>query len=308
MQNLKYNGIMVPVIKMAQYEKHLLAHPITVREIVSADYLTRPMWDEENHIHSDAWELCCCLKGSLDIRRGDRAQPLQGGQVLLIPPGSDHLVGMRREDSAAFVISFTCSADNHLRLMQDMVIHASGSLLISLENIREELEMSYLPEENQLHLTRFAPSGHSPFGAEQMIASYLEQFIIRLLRSVTMDQGKVVSGSGFRAAMQQYLAEQVVSYIRENMAQPLTVEQIASHFHYSRARLTAICKQVTSLGVNELIVRERISAARKMLRTREKTVAQIAQELGFSSPHYFSWKFKQLTGCAPSHYAENGEE
>jgi len=294
---------------MDQYEKHPLSHPITVREIVSADYWLHPEWDDSNHTHSDAWELCCCLKGSLDVRRNNEALPLHAGEVLLIPPGTDHLVGMRRAGSASFVVSFTCSADNHLRILQDRVIHASGSLLLSLENIREELEMSYVSEEDpQLHLTRFRPSAHSPFGAEQMIASYLEQFIIRLLRSVTMDRGKVVSGGSFQAAMQQYLVEQVIEYIRTHMGMPLTVESIAGHFHYSRARLTAICTQVTSLGVNELITRERISAAKRLLLDGSKTVAGIAQELGFSTPHYFSWKFKQVTGVAPSQYRERSEK
>ena len=289
---------------MEAYEKHLLSHPITVREIVSADYLLLPVWDDLNHVHSDAWELCCCLKGTLDVLKEGKYFPLHGGQVLLIPPQTDHLVGLRQQDSAAFVISFTCTADNHLRLLQNTVIHASGSLLRSLENIREELEMCYIPEDPQLHLTRFTPSHTSPFGSEQMISSYLEQFIIRLLRSVTMDQGKVVSGSGFRAAMQQYLADQVLLYIRQHLSEALTVEKIARHFHYSRSRLTAVCTEITGMGVNQLIARERIQKAKQLLLAREKTVAQISQELGFASPHYFSWKFKQITGVSPSAYTQ----
>lgn len=296
------------VIVLEAYEKHLLSHPITVREIVSADYLLQPVWDDLNHTHNDAWELCCCLKGTLDLQKGSADFSLRSGEVLLIPPGTDHLVGMRHANSAAFVVSFTCSADSHLRLLQDSVIQASGSLLLSLENIREELEMSYIPEDPQLHLTRFTLSANSPFGAEQMIGSYLEQFIIRLLRSVTMDQGKVVSGSGFRAAMQQYLADQVLQYIRQHIAKSLTVEKIAEHFHYSRARLTAICTQSTGQGIQQLITAEQIRTAKQLLAAREKTVAQISQELGFSSPHYFSWKFKQVTGSSPSAYRDTVEK
>lgn len=292
---------------MEAYEKHLLSRPITVREIVSADYLLLPVWDDLNHVHSDAWELCCCLKGTLDVQKEGKEFALHSGQVLLIPPQTDHLVGMRQADSAAFVISFTCTADNQLRLLQNMVIHASGNLLRSLENIREELEMCYIPEDPQLHLTQFTPSDTSPFGSEQMISSYLEQFIIRLLRSVTMNRGKVVSGSGFRAAIQQYLAEQVQQYIRQHLSEALTVDKIARHFHYSRARLTAICTQVTGMGVNQLITRERIQAAKQLLLEQEKPVAQISMELGFTSPHYFSWKFKQVTGISPSAFAQQGK-
>lgn len=288
---------------MLQYEKYHLTQAISVQEIVSADYLLEPARDNENHTHTDAWELCCCLQGNLDIQCASVLQQLRGGEVLFVPPGTDHLVCMDHPASAALVISFTCIGDGHLRPLQNTVIPVSGSLLLTLQSIREELELCFLSEESVLHLMQFRPNPHSPFGAEQMISTCLEQFLIRLLRNVTMAQGQVVSSSGFREAMQQYLARQIVGYIREHLGEPLTVESIAAQFHYSRARLTAICKQVTGFGVNELIARERIEAAKSMLLDQTRTIAQISQDLGFSTPHYFSWKFKQMVGCAPSYYA-----
>ena len=49
---------------MLQYETYPLKHSISVHAIVSADYLLEPVWEEENHTHPDAWELCCCLQGT----------------------------------------------------------------------------------------------------------------------------------------------------------------------------------------------------------------------------------------------------
>ena len=289
---------------MLQYETYPLSHTISVQEIVSADYLTVPVWDDLNHVHRDAWELCCCLQGSLDVQLDGIDFSLRSNEVLLIPPGTDHLVGMRQSGSKAFVVSFVCTGDHHLHALRNTVISVNGHLLHSLENIREELEACFLPEEEHLHFMHFHPSSASPFGAEQMISTYLEQFIIRLFRSVTMDHGRVVSTGGFHEAMQQYLVQQVLDYIHMHLSEPLTVEMIASHFHYSRARLTTICKQSTGLGLSELIARERIAIAKQMLLEKKRTIAQISQNLGFSSPHYFSWKFKQMVGCAPSYYTE----
>jgi len=289
---------------MVQYKKYPLTHSISVQEIVSADYLPEPVWDDLNHIHTDAWELCCCLQGTLDIQCSSVLQPLHGGEVLFIPPGTDHLVGMRQPDSTAFIISFTCIGDDHLRPLQNTVIPVSGPLLLTLQNIREELEICFIPEEENLHLLHFYPSNQSPFGAEQMIGGYLEQFLIRLLRNVTMFQDRVISGGDFRDAMHHYLIQQVISYIRDHLSEPLTVEQIAAQFHYSRTHLTVICKQITNLGVKELIAQERINAAKLLLCQQNKTISQIAREVGFSTADYFSWKFKQMVGCAPSYYVE----
>lgn len=289
---------------MVHYEKYQLSQPITVQAIESADYILGPIADDEIHVHTDAWELCCCLQGQIYVQKCSEHLTLQAGNVLFLPPKTEHKVSSREPDAITFALSFTCSGDNHLRLLQDSVVSAGGGLRMILHNIRDELEMSFLQEDTELHWMKFVPNAQSPFGAEQMISCYLEQFIIRLLRSVTMEQGKVVSGVGFHEAAQRYLAEQVILYIRSHLDEHLTAEQLAKAFHYSRVRLTAICKQVTSMGVNELIAQERINAAKVLLLEQQKTVAQISQELGFSTPHYFSYKFKQLVGCAPSFYAE----
>jgi len=290
---------------MVQYEKYQLSQPITVQAIESADYVLGPLVDDEIHVHADAWELCCCLQGQIQIQKRTERLVLQAGNVVFVPPRTEHRVSSRYPDNAAVVLSFACSGDSHLRLLQDGVLTASGSLRMILYSIRDELEMSFQQEDEEpwMHWMQFVPNAESPFGAEQMISCYLEQFIIRLLRSVTMEQGKVVSGVGFHEAAQRYLAEQVIAYIRSHLDEHLTAEQIAETFHYSRARLTAICKQATSMGINELITQERINAAKVLLLEQQKTVAQISQELGFSSPHYFSYKFKEVVGCAPSFYA-----
>lgn len=290
---------------MVQYASHPLSQPITVQAIESADYISNNTVEDEFHVHTSAWEMCCCLQGELLMQQTDAQWVLHAGNVLFLPPQTSHKISIRDKHAAAFVISFASSGDHHLRLLQNTVVSASGSLLMILHSIREELELSFLQEEEaQLHWQQFVPNASSPFGAEQMISCYLEQFLIRLLRSVTMEQGRVVSGLRFHEAAQRYLAEQVLQYIRSNLGAHLTAETIAEHFHYSRARLTAICKQVTAMGLNELIVQERMSAAKQMLLEQEKTVVQISQELGFSTPHYFSYKFKQIVGCAPSFYAE----
>jgi len=61
------------------------------------------------------------------------------------------------------------------------------------------------------------------------------------------------------------------------------------------------------MGVNQLITRERIQKAKLLLLAREKSVAQFSLALGFTSAHYFSWKFKQVTGISPSVYTQQKE-
>ncbi|MBQ9968717.1 MAG: helix-turn-helix transcriptional regulator [Oscillospiraceae bacterium] len=289
---------------MSIYENHSLTRTVSIREIVTADHFTGPFPPDYSHSHPDAWEICCCLQGDLGILKNGREVSLSPGQLALIQPGTEHDIHVRGKKSVNFVIAFTCSGE-HLRSIQDSVIDFSEDQLVLIHKIVEELKSSFRQDDVQLHLMSFRLSPDSPFGAEHMICNYLEQIIITMLRNVTMkDDGTIVRSRHFHDAMRSYLVAQVERYIRENLHEKLTVEGIAAHFHYSRARLSAIFKEATGMGVNEMVTRERMRKARQLLAEGEMTVTQIAEALGYGSGQYFSTKFTKEVGCPPSRYAE----
>ena len=292
---------------MIQYETYRLSRIIHVQGIISADLVKGLLPPCANHVHRDAWELCCCLDQNLYIEKDGNPIPLQVGQLLLVPPGIPHDVVMDAPEARAFVIAFSCSSSENLRPLQDTVFQAEEFQNFLIQQMIAELESTFIHDADTLHLYRFRSSGDSPLGAEQMICSYLEQILISLLRKATMHRGQIVPSGKFREAIHSYLAEQITVYIREHIQEKLTVVQIAEYFHYSRARLSTIYKSATGCGINETIARERIECAKKMLRQQDKTVAQISDALGYSSPQYFSQKFSQETGCAPSRYAAQFE-
>ena len=285
------------------YENYSLTRTVSIREIVTADYFTGPFPAEYAHDHPDAWELCCCLQGEMLLLKDSRWILLKPGQTALIQPGTPHDISVQGKKSANFVISFTCSGE-HLRSIENSVITFSDDQLVLFHKIVEELKNTFQPGDAQLHLISFRPSPDSPFGAEHMICNYLEQIIITMLRSVTMtDDGTIIRSGHFKNAMQDYLVQQVKSYIRRHLHEKLTVEDIAARFHYSRARLCAIFKQATGMGVNEVVTAERMRKAKALLTEKHLSVTQVASELGYCSPQYFSAKFSKEVGCPPSQYA-----
>ena len=289
---------------MFGYEKYKLSRIVTVQEIVSADLMRVPRKKSLRHTHAEAWELCCCVKGQMEVERDDMRTLLQEGEVLLISPGVEHAPNTGQEEDIALVVSFTCTNTEHLRPLQE-VISGMAEISIPIANkIVAELEGSFLHNKS-LHLLHFVPNVDPPLGAEQLICCYLEQLLIMLLRQVTMEKGAVVRTNYFKKAMQVYLIEQVDDYIAHNVRRRLTVEEIAEYFHYSRTRLSTVYKQIKGIGINEAVTREQLRQAKILLANTEKSITEIAEELGFSSPQYFSRKFTQKVGVAPSHYAQN---
>lgn len=293
---------------MLQYETYRLSRIIHVHGIISTDLVKGVFPPGASHIHRDAWELCCCLDRQAYIEKAGNTIPLESGQLLLIPPGISHDVVMDVPGARAFVIAFSCSSSENLRPLQDTVFQAEKSVRSLLQQMIAELESTFIHEAETLNLYRFRPNADSPLGAEQMICSYLEQILISLLRKATMHRGQIVSHKKFREAIQAYLAEQVTAYIREHIGEKMTVAQIAEYFHYSRARLSTIYKTATGRGINETISAERLERAKEMLLRQDMTVSQISDALGYPSPQYFSQKFSQATGCAPSRYAAEKEK
>lgn len=287
------------------YEKYWLSRIISVQAIVSADYMQGYLDGGSQHVHQDAWELILCLAGNVSVVNGEETVQLNQNQLILIQPGHGHCLISSSSASRTFVLSFTCNNDSYLFSLQNRILQAQSSSLGLVSSMIQELESTFSPQKNSLRLSRFIPSSTSPVGAEQMICCYLEQFLILLLRDATMEQGNVVTSGGFHKAFQTYLSDQITAYIQQNLHTSLSVQSIANHFHYSRARLSALYKEATGVGIGDAISNARMQAAKKMLHEGVYTITQISEALGFSSPQYFSYKFAKATGTPPSHYCKN---
>jgi len=288
---------------MIEYKKHQLSRLVTVLEIVSADHVRGIRPATHFHTHQEAWELCTCLKGAVTVVRDYRQLAIHAGQSLFIRPGVQHSVSVEEADSDVFVISFTCTNDENLLPLQSSLLPVNEAQVMLLENMTEELDLAYERRIEQLYLHQFVPAEDPPLGAEQAICCYLELSILQYLRNETMDQGQIVRSSRFEASMDAYLSERVTRYVDEHLGEPLSVEKIAAHFHYSRARLSTIYKRNTGFGISEMITQKRINAAKVLLLEQNLSVAQIAETLGFSSQAYFSRRFTEEVGCPPSRFA-----
>lgn len=79
----------------------------------------------------------------------------------------------------------------------------------------------------------------------------------------------------------------------------LNVEDISSEFGLSRAHFYRKMKAITNQGPNEFIRTVRLNKSVEMLKTG-KTVSEVAYEVGFTSPSYFTKCFKEFFHKNPS--------
>ncbi len=82
----------------------------------------------------------------------------------------------------------------------------------------------------------------------------------------------------------------------------LNVEDLGRDMGMSRVQLYRKLKSLTNYSPNELLRRMRLKKAASLLASSEMTVAEIAYEVGFSSPSYFTKCYKEQFGESPTDF------
>ncbi len=92
----------------------------------------------------------------------------------------------------------------------------------------------------------------------------------------------------------------------EEISNPdINIEQIASKMGLGHSQFYRKIKSLTNYTPVELMRQLRLKQARKLLTTTSKSISEVAYEVGFSSPAYFTKCYRQAFGETPSNLRGN---
>ncbi len=98
----------------------------------------------------------------------------------------------------------------------------------------------------------------------------------------------------------QSLVEEVASYIKENCHKQLTLKKLAEYAGKTPEQLSYLFKRHLDIRPVDYVIQCRLEKAVKLLQYEEYSVQEVAKEVGYADPLYFSRLFKKHLGCAPS--------
>lgn len=100
-------------------------------------------------------------------------------------------------------------------------------------------------------------------------------------------------------------AMKALEYIDQNyMNSDVNLNSVCSHLAMSTSYFSTMFKTHTGETFIEALTRKRMEKARYLLEHTSKRAYEVAEEVGFADPHYFSVSFKKATGQTPTEYAK----
>lgn len=94
-----------------------------------------------------------------------------------------------------------------------------------------------------------------------------------------------------------------LEYVDKNYEkESISLNEVASEVKVSANYLSAIFSQNQQKTFVEYVTGKRMEKAKKLLKTTDKSSSEIALQVGYKDPHYFSFVFKKTQGVSPRDY------
>lgn len=247
------------------------------------------------HFHRDIMEIHCVVKGRSEIRlfRGGDTQSLActGGEAVAVFPGEHHARGngSRQAPCELYALQLNCGeCGDFLGLNGEK----GAALCASLGAMPRLVRLG--TEELKLVRRAFALFATGDPADRDAGVAHMVCFLYRLIRMKPVE-------SPMRAPKDDRI-QRVLDFVEENIAESVSLAALASLSGYSLSRFKTRFREETgqtpSLYVNAI----RVERAKTELERTDRSVTDIAYDLGWSSGNYFCSVFKKFTGTSPLAY------
>lgn len=98
------------------------------------------------------------------------------------------------------------------------------------------------------------------------------------------------------------ILEAAKTYIENHLNQDISIEELCKELNVGRTKIYEIFKAELKMGISKYILRRRMHKAKKLLKTTNFSISEIAHSVGFSDYNYFSRVYKKIYGKSPKYY------
>jgi len=126
----------------------------------------------------------------------------------------------------------------------------------------------------------------------------LEEYFVDFLKRAS----EAIASS--RGCFNRKRIDSICRYVQENYILELSLASIAKQHRISPSYLSLLFAKETGKTFTDYVTDCRINRAKEILKHTDKRICEVASEVGYRDPYYFSNRFKKITGMCPSQYRE----
>ena len=248
-----------------------------------------------SHAYTEVYLFC---EGEVDMEIAGKRHPLQSGDVLVLPPGTEHQAIVRDDGKPYRRFVFWLSEDFCQALRRE-----SPDYLYLLERVREKKEYVFPMDQvefNGLRSQLFAllEELHTDhFGRDTQIGLHVRELILMLNRTVWQRKEQKAKKE-MRSAYQR-----VTDYIRDNLDGDLSLDAMSQELYLSKYYIAHLFQENTGLSVHQYVTKKRLAACVEAMGSGQH-INEIYSRFGFLNYSSFYRAFLKEYGCPPSVYLE----
>lgn len=264
------------------------------------------------------WELMMVAEGPVFLRTGNEKHALASGDCFILRPWEKHTVWKAlRHGHAFFWVQFAaspalaeCRPGELARLLEQNRTQRSRQelrsdteqpvdVLLLSRHYRPSRRYELLRLFEQLHKEMQRPIGYFRHRSSLLLTQLLHLLAEDVLEREHADTRVPPGYQAYR---------QLLLYLHEHFARPLQPAAIEALLDRRYDYVCHVFKQYSGMTISAYLQSLRMQRARHLLLHTNDGIQDIASEIGYPDPYYFSKIFRRHHGLNPTAFRQAGKE
>lgn len=249
------------------------------------------------HWHSDV-EFVYVEKGSVFFQLNDRTFRMKEGEGIFVNARQLHMITAGDEDCLLYCVIFhprlLCSS-KHIeeKFIYPVISNASAPYVLLHENVPWEREV----------LTRLRLLYELSLREDCELEMMKKVFDIWALLSDNIPRN-VTRGIRYDGGFE--IIKRMIACIEEHYKETITLDRLCRAGGVGRTACAKLFQKYVNATPIDYVRRYRIAKSIELLQSTDKTVTEIAYEMGFSGSSFFTKTFREMTGITPGQLRKGG--
>ena len=283
-------------------DKNYVNQQIKIDGFISVYYFenNKEFWHKpESH---NFWEIVYIDKGRAVAITDGIGTALPEGYAIFHEPNDVHAhISDRKVSNNMFVVSFFTQSPA-MEYFQKKTFRLDDTAKDLLTRFLSEAKLAFGQVQGDYKNVQPLTFENEEFGAGQLMAAYLEAFLIHLIRLGDSAGTKITQTETSRRLAKNSTSQLVAEYLKQNVYGTLSLDRLCAKFYLSKSQLFSLFREFTNDSPIKFYNTLKVKEAQRLLKESEHSISEIAEMLSYSSIHRFSRAFKNECGVSPTKY------